>query len=155
MSHHTWNYQHALRAAGYRVTPQRELIMDVVCAHHGRVSARDVLEVGRARGAALDAATVYRNLRFLADRGLVRAIVTAGVTTYELAGPGAAHHHLVCRVCGAETEIDDRLAEPFYAAVEASSGFRVRSRHLTLEGTCATCSEREVRDGLQPVGTAR
>ena len=141
MSHHTWNYQRALRDAGYRVTPQRELIMDVVCAQHGRLSARDVLRAGRARGVGLDAATVYRNLRFLAERGLLRAVPVAGVTHYELAGPGAAHHHLLCRVCGEEAEIDDALTAPFYAAIEASSGFRVSSRHLTLEGTCAACAE--------------
>lgn len=39
MSHHTWNDQDALRAQGYRVTPQRELLMDLICAARARPSA--------------------------------------------------------------------------------------------------------------------
>lgn len=143
MSHHTWNYQDALRAQGYRVTPQRELVMDLVCAAHGRPSAQELVAAAHARGAALDVATAYRNLKFLTDRGLLRAVVQSGVARYELAGPHAGHHHLVCRGCGREVEVAVEEAEALFAALAARTGFRVTSDHLVLEGLCPGCAATE------------
>lgn len=141
MSHHTWNYQEALRAQGYRVTPQREVLMDLVCAAHHRLNAQELLAAARARGATLDAATVYRNLKFLTERGLLRAVDQGGVVRYELAGPQAGHHHLICRACGREVEVAGAEAEALFAALAARTGFRVTSDHLVLEGLCPACAE--------------
>ena len=139
MSHHTWNYQQALRAEGYRVTPQRELIMDLVCAADGRVTAQWLCEEAQRRAPAMNPATVYRNLRFLSDRKLLRAVEVDGHTTYELAGPGAAHHHLRCRACGAEIEVPAAATRELFARLEREFGFAVESDHLLLTGLCAVC----------------
>ncbi len=139
MSHHTWNYQRALRAAGYRVTHQRELVMDVICESGGRLSAREVCTAVRTREATVNDATVYRNLHFLSERGLIRPVEQQGQTHYELAGPNPAHHHLVCRGCGAEREVHHDVTDAFYGLVEERFGFRVTSDHLVLEGLCEAC----------------
>jgi Fur family ferric uptake transcriptional regulator len=141
MSHHTWNYQEALRRAGYRVTPQRELIMDLVCAADERLTAQQLCEAARARSPGLNPATVYRNLRFLTDQRLLRAVEREGGTRYELAGPEASHHHLACRSCGRELEIDEAATDAFYAQLERAYGFRVEEDHLVLRGLCAACRD--------------
>jgi Fur family ferric uptake transcriptional regulator len=140
MSHHTWKYQDALRAQGFRVTRQRELIMDLICHARTRPTAQDLLAAARATGAPVDVATVYRNLRFLCDRGLIRSVERDGVVGYELAGPSASHHHLVCRGCGRELEVGADASDGFFAEVLARTGFRVTSDHLVLEGFCAACA---------------
>ena len=139
MSHHTWNYQRALRAEGYRVTPQRESIMDIVCESGGRLSARELLGRAQARGEPMDVATVYRNLRFLTERKLLRAIEREDRTCYELAGPHASHHHLACRVCGTETEIPEAATDALYGRILDQHGFAVEDDHLVLRGVCASC----------------
>lgn len=139
MSHHTWNYQQALRDAGYRVTPQRELIMDLVCASGGRVTAQQLCEEAQRRAPAMNPATVYRNLRFLSERRLIRAVDVDGHTSFELAGPHASHHHLVCSECGAEFEIPESATAAFYAQLERDFGFAVESDHLMLKGRCPDC----------------
>lgn len=141
MSHHTWNYQDELRKAGYRVTPQRETIMDVVCEADRRLSAVELCEAVRTRSPGVNPATVYRNLHFLAERKLLRAVEIEGHACYELAGPEASHHHLVCRVCGRETEIPEAATEALYRQIEADHGFRVEEDHLVLAGVCANCRE--------------
>lgn len=141
MSHHTWNYQQALRAAGYRVTPQRELIMDLVCAAAGRVTAQQLCEEAQRRAPAMNPATVYRNLRFLSERKLLRAIEVDGHASYELAGPHPAHHHLRCRVCGGELEVPAQATKALYEQLERDFGFAVESDHLVLEGVCARCRD--------------
>lgn len=139
MSHHTWNYQRALRAEGYRVTPQREAIMDIVCASGGRLSARELLKRAEAHGVKMDAATVYRNLRFLTERRLLRAVEHGDRTCFELAGPRASHHHLACHVCGAETEIPEGATDAFYRRILREHGFAVDEDHLVLRGVCSAC----------------
>lgn len=145
MSHDTWNYQDALRRAGFRVTPQRERIMDLVCAADERLTAQalceavhDAAEVGDAP--AMSPATVYRNVRFLTERKLLRAVEVDGCTYYELAGPHASHHHLVCRGCGAEIEIPEDATEALYARIFRKHGFRVEDDHLVLIGVCRACA---------------
>lgn len=139
MSHHTWNYQRTLRAEGYRVTPQREAIMDIVCESGGRLSARELLDRAEARAVPMDAATVYRNLRFLTERKLLRAVEHEDRTCYELAGPRASHHHLACHVCGTETEIPEATTDVFYRRILDEHGFAVAEDHLVLRGVCARC----------------
>lgn len=140
MSHHTWNYQDALRQAGYRVTPQREAIMDVVCAADRRMSARELCDAVQQVAPGTDPATVYRNLRFLSERKLLRAIEVEGRTCYVLGGPEASHHHLVCRRCGREMEIPERATSAFYDELARDFGFRVDDDHLVLHGLCAACA---------------
>ena len=141
MSHHTWNYQAALREAGYRVTPQREVIMDVICDAGRRLTAQEVCDAVRERAPATNPATVYRNLHFLTDRKLLRVIERQGRSLYVLGGPSKPHHHLACRVCGAETEIPGRTTEALFATLLRDYGFDVEDDHLVLHGTCAACRE--------------
>ncbi|MFN2321663.1 MAG: Fur family transcriptional regulator [Trueperaceae bacterium] len=143
MSHHTWKYQDALRAQGFRVTPQRELVMDLICDARTRPTAQDLLAAAHATGASVDAATVYRNLRFLCERGLIRSVERDGVVGYELAGPRSSHHHLACRACGREFEVGVDASDGFFAEVLARTGFRVTSDHLVLTGFCAACGAAE------------
>ena len=146
MSHHTWNYQAALRAAGYRVTPQRERVMDVVCAAERRLTAQEVCDAVATPGPdgapASNPATVYRNLRFLTDRGLLRVVRDPeGRDRYALGGP-ASHHHLRCRACGTEVEVDGAVTDALYATLAERTGFVVETDHLILEGLCPTCRAR-------------
>jgi Fur family transcriptional regulator, ferric uptake regulator len=139
MSHHTWNYQEALRKAGFRVTPQRELVLDLICTGPARPTARQLCDAARRRSPAVNPATVYRTLRFLAEQRLIRTIERDGTTCYELAGPHAAHHHLVCDGCGCELEVPETATASFYADLERTYGFEVESDHLELRGRCAAC----------------
>lgn len=149
MSHHTWNYQDDLRRDGYRVTPQRELIMDVVCEADRRLSALELCEAVRERDPRVNAATVYRNLRFLAERRLLRTVERDGRTLYVLGGPEASHHHLVCHVCGGEIEIPEAATDAFYASLARDHGFRVDEDHLVLSGVCSACAA----DAFRPAGS--
>ena len=129
-----------MRRAGYRVTRQRELIMDVICESRTRLSAQEICAVVRVRDASVNEATVYRNLRFLAERGLIRSLEQQGQVRYELAGPRAAHHHLVCRGCGAEREVPGDVTDDLVHRLRDRFGFSVTSDHLVFEGWCGACA---------------
>lgn len=140
----------ALREAGLRVTKQRLAVIEALAAapHSG---ADAVLGRVRAAMGPVSTQAVYDVLNTLSGRGLVRRIQPAGSTArYELR-VGDNHHHLVCRGCGAVSDIDCAAGvrpclEPSRLE-EASPGFLVDEAEVTYWGLCAACS-------ASPAGTS-
>src|SRR5574339_137943 len=94
-----------LRARGYRMTPQRLAILHVLRHEGTHLSPAEVYKKARKELPRLTEPTVYRTLEFLADNGLVRpSYSSSGHLTYEIAGN--EHHHIVCRNCGGEIEVE-------------------------------------------------
>lgn len=138
MSHHQLDYVTFLRAQGFRVTPQRQTILDAVCAGGGHTSLPEIYARVQAVSPAINLATVYRTLDFLQQAGLIVAAEIGGQAVYEIAGP-KPHHHLVCQACGRVEEIDSGLVEAFFAAIAQAHAFDVDVHHLVLSGRCAQC----------------
>jgi Fe2+ or Zn2+ uptake regulation protein len=139
MSHDRLNLPAVLHAAGYRMTPQRQMVLDALCAADGHATPEQVYERVRGRAPAVNRATVYRALRFWQDLGIVTATsLPDGHLEYEIAGT-RPHHHLVCEVCGADLEIADEAFAGLAAELQARHGFQVAATHLTLRGRCAAC----------------
>lgn len=112
----------ALRSRGYRVTPQREMVIEAI-AHSGRhMTAEEVFEEVRARTRAVNIATVYRTLDLLVEEGLVsRADLGGGRVVYATVRHGP-HIHLVCRHCGQVVDADVASFEPLFEHVRSQYG---------------------------------
>lgn len=132
-------YVPQLRARGFRMTPQRMAILHVL--HHGgtHLTPSEVYARARHELPGLTEPTVYRTLDFLVENGLVRSSHAAsGHHTYQIAGRD--HHHLVCRVCGSEIEVEHSLLAGLYLTLERESGYRKIDSHMTFFGLCPACS---------------
>jgi len=139
MTHDTLHWEQVLHAAGHRVTHQRALIIDAVCAGEGHTSLGEVFARVSRADRTLDRSTVYRALKLFVDVGLVVAADTGdGETYYEIRKP-QQHHHLVCRTCGAEQEIGNSVMVAMCEQVLRQHGFQVETDHLVLFGACASC----------------
>ena len=142
MSHHTRNWEQVLWDAGHRVTRQRALILDEVCAAGGHTPFSAIYGRVRKADRSIDRSTVYRSLRLFVNLGLVVAADTGGEETlYEIAKP-RPHHHLVCRACHVETEIDDSELQDMCDTILRQHGFEVDADHLVLLGHCRSCRQR-------------
>jgi len=131
-----------LRARGFRMTPQRLCVLKILHNAPEHLTPQQVYEQAARAMPGLTETTIYRALEFLAAHHLVNAALTAsGKLTYELAR--RAHHHLVCRACGAQMEIDHELLLPVYRSLEETSGFQINTSHLTFFGLCPHCKETE------------
>jgi Fur family ferric uptake transcriptional regulator len=150
MSHTRWDYARLMRESGFRVTPQRQLILDAICAGGGHTTLDEIYARVRARSNAVNRATVYRTLDFLCRLRLVVAAEIGGRTVYEIAGD-APHHHVVCRVCGALEELNPGAMRALVAHVERQQCFYIDMDHLTLSGVCKRCYAAERRAGRDPV----
>ena len=128
-----------LRQRGYRITPQREMIVEAVC-HSGRhLTAEEVFDTVQLRTRAINIATVYRTLDLLVEEGFAsRADLGEGRVVYATASHGP-HIHLVCRQCGHVTDVDVTPFAPLIEHIEAEYGFAFRPQHLAIRGLCAGC----------------
>jgi Fur family ferric uptake transcriptional regulator len=134
----------ALRRRGRRLTRQRRLIWDVVAGEpDGHLSAQDVTDRVHERAPSVTPSTVYRTLDVLVEAGLVlRTDLGEDRVFYEPAYEHH-HHHLVCERCGAVRHVHDDVLGDLRERVEASSGYRLGRRELTLFGLCPACRTRE------------
>ncbi len=131
-----------LRQRGYRLTPQRQLVLEAVDTLE-HATPDDILVEVRKTASGVNISTVYRTLELLEELGLVsHAHLGHGAPTYHLAD---RHHHLhlVCRDCQNVIEADVSVAAEFTAKLRAD--VRVRHRHEALRDL------RPVR-GLHPEG---
>jgi Fe2+ or Zn2+ uptake regulation protein len=131
-------YAAQLRARGFRMTSQRLAILHTLRHAGTHLSPREVYKQTKQELPGLTEPTVYRTLEFLAENGLARASQTGnGHLMYEIAG--SDHHHLVCRMCGDEIEVEHALLEQLYQKLESTSGYLRIDNHMTFFGLCPAC----------------
>ncbi len=128
-----------LRQRGYRLTPQRQLVLEAVDnLVHATPDA--ILTEVKKTASGVNISTVYRTLELLEELGLVsHAHLGHGAPTYHLAD---RHHHLhlVCRDCERVIEADVDVAAEFTAKLRAQFGFDTDMKHFAIFGRCKDCS---------------
>jgi Fe2+ or Zn2+ uptake regulation protein len=139
-----------LRAHGHRVTAPRLVVHRHLRTHQGHLAAERVHRDLVGANPSLSPATVYATLDLFADLGLVRRMSTMrGVTLYDTRTD--EHHHLVCRSCGAITDLDAAVPSSGAREAAAGHGFRVEHATLQLTGLCADCAAtRSAQSAMAP-----
>ncbi len=127
-----------LHAQGYRLTPQRQLILDVVRQAGDHMTPEDVYARVHRKNPAISRATIYRTLDFLCEQRLIHALYWGGQMYYEIADE-QPHHHLVCRVCGGMTDCEHDLMQTLFKAVDKKLQFVIDMDHVVLFGVCQAC----------------
>ena len=127
-----------LRASGFRLTPQRLAILQVLHEAGGHLSAADIFSRAGQKVPGMTEATVYRTLDFLVAHGMAFiAHIGSGRIVYESAEN--QHHHLICHKCGGSVAVTQTDLQPIYDHLERSTGFRLDSSHVTFFGLCPGC----------------
>jgi Fur family ferric uptake transcriptional regulator len=133
-----------LREAGYRVTPQRAVILETIAHMEGHHSAQEVYESARDRLPGLNIATVYRTLDTLHHAGFIDLFPSSTDTMlFAFHDDTNIHCHLHCVRCGQVFEIGIEPFRPLAAEIERVSDFKINLSHITLRGTCSDCLEQE------------
>ena len=113
-----------LRGSGYRLTPQRQLILRAV-EDLGHATVDEVLARVRTQASAVNASTVYRTLEVLEELGLVRHThLSDRAPTYHSARE-PEHFHLVCRNCQRVQSVEPDVATALVDTLRRDHGFDV------------------------------
>jgi len=141
----TEDWERRLRDQGFRITPQRQLVLEAVESLRHGTPEEILLEVQRT-ATGVNLSTVYRTLEVLEDVGLVtHAHIGHGPPTYH-AVDEHVHIHLVCDRCAKVLSVPADVAENFVARLATDYGFLTDISHVSVHGLCDTCKDRALDD---------
>ena len=125
---------------GSRRTRQGEAVLNVVLGSDNFRSAQDIHAELRASGRAIGLTTVYRHLSLLTDLGRLDALQTAeGEVVYRRCRSEQHHHHVVCRRCGAGSEVSLPDLEHWAESTAEALGYSDVTHTVEIFGVCAAC----------------
>ena len=131
----------ALREKGYRLTPQRLIVLSIVAEGDGHMGVDQVFQRAREAYPYMDIATVYRTLHLFRNLGVVTEVAIGDRLHYELTDPHGGHHHMVCRVCNGAFNLSPHYLEEFRNTLTEEFSFEPDLEHFTISGVCAGCRE--------------
>jgi Fur family ferric uptake transcriptional regulator len=135
----------ALREKGYRLTPQRLIVLSIVAEGADHMGVDEVFRQAKEAYPYMDIATVYRTLHLFRDLGVVTEVAIGDRLHYELTGPQGRHHHMVCRVCNEAFNLSPHYLEEFRNTLNREFGFEPDLKHFTVSGVCSDCRTAEMR----------
>ena len=128
-----------LSRQGYRLTPQRIMILSAIENSDNHISAEEIYAQVLAKYPNVNLSTVYRTLELLKRLGLVTETdLGEGRVRYHPAEKGH-HHHLVCQECGATIDLDEPLLASLKSTLLREYKFSADLRHLAILGRCVSC----------------
>ena len=127
---------------GYRMTPQRLMIVSAIENSENHISAEDIYAQVVAKYPNVNVSTVYRTLELLEKLGLVtKTEMGVGHIVYHPLEKGH-HHHLICRECGTVINLDEAALTPLKESLQRDYQFSAELRHLGIMGLCASCKQK-------------
>lgn len=134
-----------LKAAGFRLTPQRRAILEFFQGGCGHLTPQQVYAQLVSTVPSLSLATVYNTLEVLVDVGLITRVHAHDGQTY-FDSTSTPHHHAVCDGCGAifDVFLPAQTLETLAWCVHDSAGgessdFEIRRANVWLRGLCKSC----------------
>ena len=116
-----------------RYSHQRELIKEIVYSTNSHPTANWVYGEVKKSVHNISLGTVYRNLKQLNDKGMIRTIYDGAIARYDWNKD--PHDHLKCKICDDLIDVqlfDDEIRK----TVKKQYKFEADDVEMTLIGTC-------------------
>jgi Fur family peroxide stress response transcriptional regulator len=128
-----------LSASGFRFTPQRRQVYDVLSQKLDHPTAEEVFIRAKKVMPEISLATVYNCLDALVESGMVRQVqLQRGATRF---CPNMEEHcHYYCDKCGA---VFDVALTADSTVVPRPKGFKIDHNDIAVHGKCAECVKKK------------
>ncbi len=131
-----------LRSRGYRITPQRDLIIQAISHSPRHITAEEVALQLQEYTQTINIATIYRTLDLLWQEGFAcRNDLSEGKIVYATVQHGP-HIHLVCRKCNQVIDADSDALNTLNLELQEHYGFDPDLDHFSIFGVCSECQEK-------------
>ena len=128
-----------LRSRGSRVTSSRRILLEVLFAADGHMSAEALADAVQQQAPDVHLSTIYRNLEELEHIGVIsHSHLGHGPSSYLLASH--AHAHFICADCGTMIEAPDEMFRGLARSARTQLGFTIDPKHFAILGRYASCT---------------
>ncbi|QGY39991.1 transcriptional repressor [Pseudodesulfovibrio cashew] len=124
---------------GFRLSKQRKVILEELRKVKTHPTADEVYDMVRKIIPRISLGTVYRNLEFLSNRGLVLKLGAPGAQK-RFDGTPEPHPHIRCAVCTRVVDVECNISIPDIPE-ECTSGYKILSTNVEFVGVCPQCQE--------------
>lgn len=138
-----------LRERGFKVTPQRTLLLQVLAGQTAYLDADEIFRLAHDQDASISLATVYRTLNLFADLDIIEHRYVEPDHRREVfrLSEGPEQHYLTCIRCGSRTLIHADLLNRMVSELVRRKGVSVTSACACFTGYCPACTEESRQRG--------
>lgn len=115
-------------------------MLDELKALKSHPTADELFELVRKRLPRISLATVYRNLEWLCQQGIIQKIEVGG-RQKRFDGNADLHYHIRCTSCGRVDDVEMLPVAALERNLSKKSGYTVRGHRLEFWGTCPACAK--------------
>jgi Fur family peroxide stress response transcriptional regulator len=129
-----------LRGSGFKVTPQRLTICEIVLSSKEHPTADQVYGKAKKKHPTISLATVYQTLRLLSQIGLLQEMGFSDcVSRYD---PDASPHiNVICTKCGKIRDYKTDGVEKHWAHITRELGFKPIGQRIDVYTHCDYCTK--------------
>jgi len=124
-----------------KYTNQRIEILDFLKNNTTHPTVEEVYDAVKKKLSRISKATVYQNLKFLTERGIIQEVNIKGVSRFE---PNLTpHHHLICRKCGTIIDFESHeLTEYSLHIGKKLKEIDIDTTNTNFYGICRKCKSK-------------
>ena len=122
-----------------KYTNQRVEILNFLKYNFTHPTVEQVYNAVKKKLTRISKATVYQNLKLLAENGLVQEVNIKGISRFE---PNREpHHHIICRNCGKIIDFESKeLIDYSLKIVKKRKQIIIKSASTTFFSICDKCN---------------
>lgn len=132
-----------LKEKGYKLTPQRRAIVDIIIRNEGsHLTTEELYDLVKKECPEIGLATVYRTVQLLGELGVICKLeLDDGCSRYELVHEeeNHQHHHLICTNCGSVIEVQTDLLDELENEIQEKYKFKIINHSVKFYGICNEC----------------
>ena len=123
-----------------KYTNQRIEILNFLKENYSHPTVEEVYKGVKEKLVRISRATVYQNLKFLSENGLISEVNIKGVSRFE---PNViSHHHLICKKCGKIMDFNSKaLTKYSFAIARKIKKMKIEATNTNFYGICNGCRE--------------
>ncbi len=130
-----------LRDKGFKVTPQRLAIYNVLANTKAHPSAEMIFQQLQPHYPTMSLATVYKTIEILKEIGLVQAL-NVGEDSFRYDANTTRHSHIRCMNCGRVDDLEGIDTRSFIESVANSTSYRLTGQQFYFFGICPACQHK-------------
>lgn len=138
-----YKFKNTLNKYGYKLTPQREAIINIFIQKNGSLlTVEELYKYVKAKFSKIGLSTVYRTVLLLYKSNIICKLnFDDGCTRYELTPKCNTHqhHYLICNHCNKIVEIEEDMLNGIEQKIEQKYDFKIENHSLNFYGKCKEC----------------
>ncbi|MDI6815393.1 MAG: Fur family transcriptional regulator [Dehalococcoidales bacterium] len=131
----------ALRQHGYKLTPQRRVVIRTIASSQDHLTPNAIYEKVRQDHPNIGLVTIYRTLDILAKLELICELHAGGSCHSYTISTSGHHHHLICSNCGTVVDVTSYDLGQMEQKLSLETGFKIEYHLLEFTGLCQACQK--------------